>query len=448
MKELKIFNSLSGRKEVFVPLKENEVSIYVCGPTVYASPHIGNFRPPVVFDTLRRLLLALGYKATYVSNYTDVDDKIIAEAQRLGITEKELTDRVIEEYRQLSSQMGIMTPDFTPTPTAYMGKIIAYIDDLVKKGYAYEVDGDVYFRVKKVKGYGELSGNSVADLEQGARIEVSSKKEDPLDFALWKKTEVGIKWPSPWGEGRPGWHSECCVMIDSLFREQNGLIDIHGGGFDLKFPHHENERAQSLAHNGNGLARYWMHNGFINMGNEKMSKSKHNVMLAKDVVSAYGGLSFRLTLLSTHYRAPVSFSEELLTESKAKLNAIFASYKKAAVRLSLLDIDPYIEQEVDISAFLDGICDDLNTPNALSVLYEDFKKLNILLRNSKAVPADLLKAFGVCHKELSILGLLPEKVVLSREDKESLLAYNEAKANRDYAKSDLLRDELMKKGLL
>lgn len=445
MKEIRLYNSLGLKKETFTPLVPGKVSIYCCGPTVYNDPHIGNFRPVVVFDTLRRFLLASGYDVTFVSNYTDVDDKIIKRAKELGISEKELTDSVIEEYRRLVSEVGALQPDFTPRPTVYMPEIVAYVKDLVDKGFAYERDGDVYLSVRKIPGYGTLSGNSIEDLESGARIQTNEKKDDPLDFALWKKTEEGIRWDSPWGKGRPGWHTECCVMIDSIFRSQNGYIDIHGGGFDLKFPHHENEMAQAYAHNGNLLAHFWMHNGFININDEKMSKSLGNVVLMKDVVKTYGGLAFRLMCLASYYRSPVSFSEETMHEASLKKEQLEATYRKVAVLLSRNDIDAPATEMGD--AFESALADDLNTPNALAALYEDQKKLNASLRTRAVDLVALKEAFGRFQKELEVLGLIFEKVSLSEYDKRLFIEYDEAKKAKDFARSDAIREELIKRKL-
>ena len=447
MRELKIFNSLGMKKETFTPLVPGKVSIYCCGPTVYNDPHVGNFRPVVTFDVLRRLLMHIGYEVKFVSNYTDVDDKIINRAKELGITEKELTESVIAEYRRLVDEVGALQPDETPKPTVYMPEIIKYIEELEEKGEAYAVDGDVYLRVKNIPEYGELSGNAVEDLESGARIAVESKKEDPLDFALWKKTEEGIKWKTKWGEGRPGWHSECCVMIDSIFRAQDGYIDIHGGGFDLKFPHHENEMAQSKAHNHNKLARYWMHNGFINIDNEKMSKSLGNVILMKDVVKEYGGAAFRLMLLACHYRAPASFSVDTIKEAQTKINQLTMSLRKSAVTLQLngVDIDKLKPSNED--AFLDAMCDDLNTPNALAVLYEENKTLNQCLRTRPLDMNALGDSFAKVRSYCEVLGIVIAIPHLTEEDKKLYAEYDEAKANKDFAKSDALRAKMIEKGI-
>ncbi len=447
MREIQLYNSLGGRREAFVPLVPGHASIYCCGPTVYGDPHIGNFRPVIVFDVLRRLLSYLGYEVTFVSNYTDVDDKIIRRAAELGISEKELADGIIGEYENLVEAVGALPPDLTPRPTVYMPEIIRYVADLVASGSAYVSEGDVYLRVRSIPDYGELSGNSIADLESGARIAIGERKEDPLDFALWKKTAEGVRWPSPWSEGRPGWHTECCVMIDSIFRKQNGLIDIHGGGLDLKFPHHENEMAQAKAHNGNRLAHYWIHNGFIDVNGEKMSKSLGNVILMKDVAREYGGLPFRLMLLSAHYRAPASYSEESMREAAGKWRQLQDTATKAAVALERHDLDAQKIAPAEESPFLAALCDDLNTPNALAALYDENKDLNTLLR---ARPLSLTAIADRLAKILShekVLGLGIAAPRLTADDKRLFAAYDDAKAKKDYARSDAIRETLMQKGL-
>ena len=448
MKNIRLFNSLGNQLEDFKPIQEGKVSFYFCGPTVYNDPHIGNFRPVIVFDTWRRLFLSLGYQVTFVSNYTDVDDKIIIRAKELGITEKELTDSVIESYRGLVDQVGAMQPDITPRPTVYMDKIIEYIDDLVKENKAYQSGEDVYFNVADIKDYGCLSGNTVESLNSGARIEVNSAKKSPVDFALWKRTQEGIKWNSPWGEGRPGWHTECCVMIHSIFKDQGGLIDIHGGGFDLKFPHHENEIAQAEAHNHNHLAHYWLHNGFINIDNEKMSKSLGNVVLAKDVVSKFGGMPFRLMVLNTHYRAPLMFSEDTIQEARKNFERIQIAYRQASVLLQMEGVDiPSLHSDKD-DAFFDELCNDLNTPNALTVLYAELKNLNQAMR---VRPLDFEKIKGIVAKlndYFFALGLQVEYPHMGENEKKLYQEYLDAKAQKDFARSDALRGELMEKGIL
>lgn len=445
MKDLYLYNSLGNKKELFKPIKEGKVSMYFCGPTVYSSPHIGNFRPPVVFDTLKNVLTYIGYDVTSVSNYTDVDDKIIKRAKELGITELELSNSVIKEFEELLKAVGSTKPTYTPRPTVYMPQIIQYLKDLQDTGYAYEVDGDLYLRVKMIPNYGELSNNSIEELENGARIEVDSRKEDPIDFALWKKTTEGIKWASPWGEGRPGWHTECCVMINSLFPEQHGLIDIHGGGFDLKFPHHENEMAQAKAHNHNKLANYWIHNGFINLDKEKMSKSLGNIVLMKDVVKTYGGLAFRHFVLSSHYRAPAIFSDKSLLDSQKKVQQWESSLKKAYIKLALNDLEiPDVEMNEKVLSYL---LDDLNTPNAITEIYEDNKILNNVLRQKEVDLKALQHASGVLKKDLEVLGFNFTYPVISLSDKKLFSEYYKAKDEKDFVQSDKLRQILIDKGL-
>ena len=445
MKDLYLYNSLGNKKELFKPIKEGKVSMYFCGPTVYSSPHIGNFRPPVVFDTLKNVLTYIGYDVTSVSNYTDVDDKIIKRAKELGITELELSNSVIKEFEELLKAVGSTKPTYTPRPTVYMPQIIQYLKDLQDTGYAYEVDGDLYLRVKMIPNYGELSNNSIEELENGARIEVDSRKEDPIDFALWKKTTEGIKWASPWGEGRPGWHTECCVMINSLFPEQHGLIDIHGGGFDLKFPHHENEMAQAKAHNHNKLANYWIHNGFINLDKEKMSKSLGNIVLMKDVVKTYGGLAFRHFVLSSHYRAPAIFSDKSLLDSQKKVQQWESSLKKAYIKLALNDFEiPDVEMNEKVLSYL---LDDLNTPNAITEIYEDNKILNNVLRQKEVDLKALQHASGILKKDLEVLGFNFAYPVISLSDKKLFSEYYKAKDEKDFVQSDKLRQILIDKGL-
>jgi cysteinyl-tRNA synthetase len=306
----------------------------------------------------------------------------------------------------------------------------------------------VYFKVDSVEGYGDLSGNTPESLNSGARIEVNSQKQSPLDFALWKKTDEGIKWNTPWSAGRPGWHTECCVMIASIFADQGGLIDIHGGGFDLKFPHHENEMAQSRAHNHNKLANYWIHNGFINIDNEKMSKSLGNVLLAKDVVAKFGGMPFRLMVLNTHYRAPLSFTEETIAEAEKNYQKITMAYKSLAVKLQLegIGLEPKSVEGVD--AFFDELCSDLNTPNAISVLYAEIKNANTLLR-ARPLNLDELKAsFDRLTLYLDTLGITVPYPVIDEEGKALYGEYLDAKARKDFARSDELRASLIEKGIL
>ena len=420
--------------------------MYVCGPTVYNHPHVGNMRPVVVFDTLKRFLSYVGYKVTYVSNLTDVDDKIIKAAKEEGISEKELSMKYIEEFFKVSKLIGCQLPNITPKVTEYIQQIISYIDNLVKIGAAYEVDGDVYFRVSKIEDYGVLSGINVEDLKVGARVDENTKKESPLDFALWKKTTEGIQWDSPWGKGRPGWHTECCVMIDSIFPSH--YIDIHGGGYDLKFPHHENEIAQSMATHENKIARFWMHNAFINMGNEKMSKSLGNVVYAKDLIAEHTGPVSRLVILSAHYRQPVSFTEETVTNATNEIKKMQMAYSQAALKLQTSDIDISKGQPKYIEPFLNALADDLNTANALAVLYDLIKRGNQALRVREIDTVEIGKIFKTLQDMFFVLGLDITFKKLTDDDKKLLGEYYKAKEEKDFASSDAIRQQLIDKGIM
>lgn len=443
--DIKLFNSLTNKLEVLSPIKPGEISMYCCGPTVYGDAHVGNIRPAIVFDTLRRFLEYVGYDVKFVSNFTDVDDKIIKKAIAEGVSESEITDRYISAYKKVLNELNIKPHYKNPRVTEYMGQIIDYIDDLVKAGAAYNKDGDVFFRISSIKDYGELSNINVDDLEVGARIEENSKKESPLDFALWKKTDEGIKWDSPWGLGRPGWHTECCVMIDSIFG--NEKIDIHGGGFDLKFPHHENEIAQAKAHDHNKLANIWMHNGFVNFGNEKMSKSLGNVVLAKDAIAKYGGNVMRLLILSAHYRAPVQFTEETVIAAKNELEKISLAYRQLAVALQL-NGGSLSSKEIKIDNFLLALADDLNTSNALSELFALIKEANQELRKRPLDLAKLESIFASLTKMLDIFGLNISYPLLTKEDKDLYNKYLELKKEKRFEESDKLRDELISRHII
>ncbi len=444
--EIKLYNSLSSNVEVLKPLHKNEISMYVCGPTVYNYVHIGNMRPVVVFDVLRRFLEYVGYEVKYVSNYTDVDDKIINKAIETGKSEKEITDFYIAAFEDDLKNIHAKIPTITPRVTEYMPQIIEFIGGLIKNGGAYAVDGDVYFRVQKINDYGVLSNMRIDDLLVGARIDENSKKESPLDFALWKKTVSGISWESPWSKGRPGWHTECVVMINSLF--EHGHIDIHGGGFDLKFPHHENEIAQSMSCNCHKIASIWMHNGFINIDNEKMSKSLGNVITAKDALARFGGNTLRMMLLSTHYRAPVNFAAEMLQSNEIELNKISTAMKQAAVKLQIANIDVDKGEAIEIDNFLQAMANDLNTANAFSELFQIIKKINQTLRASECDFTYLTGLFFTLKDMLYILGLEIKYPTLSLEDKMEINQYNKAKADKDFALSDELRGNLIAKGIL
>ena len=442
--QIKVFNSLTNKIEEFKPLRDGEVSIYCCGPTVYGDAHVGNIRPVIVFDTLRRFLEEVGYNVKLVSNFSDVDDKIIKKAIDEGVSETVITDRYIAAYKDVLSKLNVKPHYKNPRVTEYMGFIISYIAELIEKGAAYEINGDVFFRIDAIKDYGELSNIKKEDLVVGARIEEKRKKESPLDFVLWKKTDVGIKWDSPWGEGRPGWHTECCVMINSIF---GGKIDIHGGGFDLKFPHHENEIAQAKAHDHNKIANYWMHNGFVNFGNEKMSKSLGNVVLAKDAIAKFGGNVMRLLILSTHYRAPVSFTEDTATSAKNELDKIQKLYNQLAVKLQI-NHGNMNSKDVRIDKFLAAMADDLNTSNAITELFEMVKLGNVELRKNPANLQELESIWASLNAMLFVLGIRLDCPNLTPELEKTYLDYLSLKAEKRFEESDKLRDILIKEHII
>lgn len=442
---MRIYNTKTLKVEEFKPIKEGEVMMYVCGPTVYDDVHIGNVRPVVVFDTLRRLFEAIGYKVRYVSNYTDVDDKIIRRSSELKITEKELTDKMIEAYNQIRHQINAADLYKTPRVTETMDEIIAFIDGLVKNGNAYVQDGDVYFRTSSVASYGSLSNQNIEDLQVGARIEENERKESPLDFALWKKTETGIKWPTNYSIGRPGWHTECVVMIN---KELGSLIDIHGGGKDLRFPHHENERAQSMALNNSELANYWMHSGMIDVDGIKMSKSLGNFIKAKDILARVEPMVLRWFLLGTHYRSDVNVSDEIINGARVELNKVFTSLKQALLKLALADYQSAERDEESYQRFIAAMEDDLNTPNAYAVVFEIVKAINQKVRVREIDYADLAKTVNALTSCLDVLGIDYPRIKLSGDDRELFVRWNEAKAAKDFAKADEYRQQLTERGLL
>ncbi|WP_305180250.1 cysteine--tRNA ligase, partial [Faecalibaculum rodentium] len=401
---MRLFNSRTGNVEVLQPLEPGKVSMYVCGPTVYNYPHIGNARPIVVFDTLKKALEAEGYAVNYVSNYTDVDDKIIKAAMEEGTDEKTVTDRFIEAYAQTRRDLNAEQPDVSPRVTETMDEIIRFIGDLVEKGAAYQAGGDVYYRVSSDPMYGELSHQRPEDLEVGARIEESTVKENPLDFTLWKQTDKGIRWDSPWSKGRPGWHTECVVMIQDVFGKP--LIDIHGGGMDLKFPHHENEIAQCRSLHDTSLANVWVHNGMINIDGLKMSKSLGNVWWAKDLIAQFGGNVVRWVMITTHYRAPLNLNEEAFSAAARELEKIRTAMKQASVKLQLADWSRTPDLEEGLwKQFMDAMDDDLNTPNAAAVIFEAVKKLNQAAR-ARELDGDLVASLlETLTRMLHVMGI-------------------------------------------
>lgn len=444
MKVFNVYNSLRNQIEPLKPIKENEISMYVCGPTVYGDIHIGNCRPVIVFDVLYRVLTYIGYKVTYMSNITDVDDKIIKKALEENVSESVISTRYFEHYLELRKDLNAINPTYMPKVTDNIENIINFIAKLIDLGFAYEKEGDVFFRVNNVKGYGRLSNLNLEDLQVGARIEENSLKENPADFALWKKTDVGIKWDSPWSKGRPGWHTECVVMINSLY--PSGLIDIHGGGFDLKFPHHENEIAQSYACSNTLLANVWMHNGYINMNNVKMSKSLGNVKSGREIVDKYGVNITRWAVISTHYRAPINFSDEVMDAASKEVSKIIDALRQASVKLQLNDYSSEILDNDLIDKFVDTLLDDLNTSNAQTVIFEVTKLLNQSLRGRDLeLLAKYYNTLKVC---IDLLGLVENKIILTNDDKELFNKWNEYKANKDFTSADEVRKVLIERGLL
>lgn len=445
---MRLFNTLTNKKEEFKPLRDGEVSIYVCGPTVYNYVHIGNTRPMIVFDVLRRTFEYLGYKVTFVSNFTDVDDKIIKAAKQEGISEKELTDKYIKAYEDVRRDLNLLFPTYAPRVTNTMEAIISFIDDLVKTGYAYEVDGDVYFRVSKIEEYGQLSGIKIEDLVAGAseRVDENNKKEESTDFALWKKTDEGIRFDSPWSKGRPGWHTECVVMINDIF--EDGKIDIHGGGQDLKFPHHENEIAQSMACHHHPIAHTWMHNQMINIDNQKMSKSLGNVIWAKDMINDLGCNVYKWFMLSSHYRNPLNLTDAVLNNVKKEVAKVDNVVKTVSLYLQVsgLDGNEYCKETVDV--MVDALEDDLNTSLALTQILNQVKVLNQLMRVKEKDDESILMNYNTLMKMVTVMGFVYQPHQLSLDELELYKKWLEAKEVKNFDIADKLRSELISKGIL
>ncbi len=436
---MRIYNSLTDKLEEFKPLKEGQVSMYVCGPTVYNYVHIGNMRPVITFDMIRNYLEYLGYKVTYASNFTDINPKIIAAAKTLEITEREVANKFIKAYLDDLAAYECGRIDYHPTVLENLNNIYDFITKLLEKGYAYEVDGDVYFRVSKIKDYGCLSNNSLEELESGARVEVDEKKEDPLDFALWRKSLDGEHFDSPWGPGIPGWHTECVVMINSLFGSK---IDIHGGGVDLKFPHHENEIAQSMALNDNHLANYWIHNGHINVEGVKMSKSLGNFILAKDFIKNHKPNVIKLAMFKTHYRLPFNIKEELLNECNLINDKIYNSLKQANLLIQVNNLEANkITKDDNINKIMD---EDFNTPNLITYLLELVKELNSNIRSNK----DITTTYDKILLITKILGLHYEFTTLTASDKTLYQNWLEAKKNKDFNTADTIREDLINRNII
>lgn len=444
---MKIYNSYTDSIEEFVTKHPNQVNMYVCGPTVYNFIHIGNARPVVFFDTVRRYFESKNYDVNYVSNFTDVDDKIIQKSLEENRPELEISAFYINAFLQDLESLNCKTDYVKPKVTEYMKPIIDYIGNLINKGYAYEIDGDVYFRVSKVKEYGALSNRDVDDLISGSRVEVNEKKENPLDFTLWKQTEEGLNFDAPFSKGRPGWHTECVVMIDNIFGEE---IDIHGGGSDLKFPHHENEIAQGVASHNHRVARYWMHNGRLNMKDTKMSKSLGNIILVRDVEEK---MALRYFLLSTHYRTPLNYSEEVFDMYKTEWEKLVNTYKTVYYKLALKDeLAKHIEIENEeiqneINNFNEAMDNDFNTANAITSLQALLKFANINIRKAKneSLLNQAIKAMDYMN---DILGFKLDIAPITKEDRMTYQNWQTARKEKDYKRADQYRKTLMEKGII
>lgn len=450
---IKIYNTLTRNKEEFIPLEEGKVKMYVCGPTVYNYIHIGNARPAIVFDTVRRYLEFRGYNVRFVSNFTDVDDKLIKAANELGVDVPTVADRFINAYFEDVHALGCKTADAHPRVTETMDLIIEFISALIEKGFAYESGGDVYYRTREFNEYGKLSHQSIDELKVGARIQVGEKKQDALDFVLWKTAKEGeISWDSPWGQGRPGWHIECSAMV----REYLGdTIDIHAGGQDLAFPHHENEIAQSEALTGKAFANYWMHNGYINIDNEKMSKSLGNFVTVHDIIKKHDPQVLRFFMLSVHYRNPINYSEELLENTKAAFERLKTSYQNLKHRMGAsANLTDNNQEWLDKIAalreqFINEMDDDFNTANGVSILFE-LSKLSNLYLMEKNTSEDVIKAFMNEFETLfGVLGLSLRDDELLDEEIEALIEKRtQARKDRNFKLADEIRDQLKEMNII
>lgn len=452
---IKVYNTLNKKKEEFIPLTPGEVKMYVCGPTVYNFFHIGNGRTFIVFDTIRRYFEYRGFKVDFVQNFTDIDDKMIKKANEEGTTVKKIGDTYIKEYYQDADALNIERATVNPRATEFIGEIIKFVKGLVDKGYAYEVDGDVYFSTKKFQGYGKLSGQNIEDLQSGARISVDERKKDPMDFAIWKAQKPGEPaWDSPWGMGRPGWHIECSCMAKKLLGE---TIDIHAGGSDLKFPHHENEIAQSEALTGEPFARYWLHSAFVNVNNEKMSKSLNNFFTAREILERYDADVIRFLMLSAHYRQQLNFSEDLLESAKASVERIYNAIGNLE---NLIDEVSREEMNEEEKAYLESLNkykekyiekmdDDFNTADAITAIFDLIKdtNTNITIDSSKELAQ---KALELIRELGAPLGMFQKSTKGNLEEEiEALIAKRQqARKDRDFALADKIRDELKDRGIV
>lgn len=459
---MKIFNTMTRKKEEFVPINDGKVGIYVCGPTVYDYIHIGNARPMIVFDTLRRYLLYKGYDVNYVSNFTDVDDKIIKRALEEGVTSSEISERYIAEVKKDMADLNVLEATTHPKATEEIDDMIAMVETLIEKGHAYEVNGTVYFRTRSFPGYGKLSKKNIDDLEAGHRdekhqLKVSGEgeKEDFLDFVLWKpKKEGEPSWPSPWGEGRPGWHLECSVMSKKYIGD---IIDIHAGGEDLIFPHHENEIAQSEAANGVEFARYWMHNAFLKIDGEKMSKSLGNFFTIRDIGKKYPLQVIRFFMLSAHYRSPLNFSDALVESAKASLGRILNAVSNLEDIMNVAKNRPLTSKEEElknqilsyVSKFEEAMEDDLNTADAISYIFELVKMVNTNITSDSSLEV-VKTAYETIGKLCDVLGIITkqEKEILDSDIEALIEERQAARKAKNFARADEIRDRLAEQGII
>ena len=457
---MKLFNSQTGKKEAFQPIEPQKVKLYACGPTVYDYIHVGNARPVITFDALRRYLEWRGYDVTFVQNFTDVDDKIIDRANREGISCDELTERFIEEYYTDARGLGVEDATVHPKATENIEGIIEAVQTLIDKGFAYQVGGDVYFRTEKFPHYGALSGQNIEDLQAGARVGVGEEKENPMDFALWKGAKPGeVSWDSPWGAGRPGWHIECSVMAN---RYLGKTVDIHAGGQDLTFPHHENEVAQSEALNGCKFVNYWMHNGFLSIDSKKMSKSLGNFFTVRDAAEAYGYDTIRMFMLMSHYRSPLNYSGEILAQAKAGLERLYNAVDNLEFLIKHAEASALTTEEQSFletlpnykTRFIEAMDDDFNTADGIAVIFELVREVNGATAADKSPSKPFAEACLTAIRELAdVLGLLYAKDASGADDLdvqvEALIeARQEARANKNWAEADRIRDELKDMGIV
>lgn len=454
---MKLFNSLTMQKEEFVPLIEGKVSMYACGPTVYNFIHVGNARPLIMFDVLRRYLEYRGYEVTFVQNFTDVDDKIIKRANEEGASSQEISEKYIGEYYKDTNGLGVREATVHPKATENIGQIITMVETLIEKGYAYVANGDVYYRTVKFSEYGKLSHQPLEDLQAGARIDVADFKENPMDFALWKAAKPGEPyWDSPWGKGRPGWHIECSAMVS---RYLGKTIDIHCGGQDLVFPHHENEIAQSEAANGCKFVNYWLHNGFISVDNKKMSKSLNNFFTVREAAEVYGYDAIRMFMLMSHYRSPLNYSGEILVQAKSALARLSTAranlefFAENGVDGEMTEAEKKLAEGLSKyrERFIDVMDDDLNTADAVAVIFELVREINAAVSPSSNPTRALAKFCSTVFDELSgVIGLPISKPEddIGAEVEKLIEARQAARKAKNFAEADRIRDELKEKGII